>query len=267
MQSSVSEASGRDRLDEAESLSREAIDMLERHYQRDHWLTGHLYSNLSVVKTKQGDVEEAGELLAESVRIMESTLGENHPAVAAPLSNLGRNLLRQKKYAESEVVYERAIAVARECFGDESIYVSHPVFGYADLCLETGRYAEAERAALEAWELRRNALGPESSLVVETRVRIAVIQAAAGRDDEAVVHLDGAIADARDGFPETTVVLASALLERARQGRDRGESREEIEPLLIEALDLRRETLGDEDERTVEVREELAVLRGPTTPR
>ncbi len=261
MQSDVSEASGRERLDEAEGYLREAVDMLERHLGPDHWKVGHYYSNLSVVKTKQGDIPAAGELLERSVALIRKALGERHPMVAAPLSNLARNLLRQKRYAESESLYVEAIAVARECFGTGSVYVSHPVFGFADLCFESGRYGDAEKAALEAWKLRHDALGAENSLVVETRVRIAAIQAAAGRRTEALAVLDGAIEEARRGLPETTVVLASALLERAKQGRAAGHRRAGIEPYLTEALNIRREQLGEDDERTAEVRNELAGVR------
>ena len=261
MQWSVSEPSGRERLEEADRHLAEAVELLERHLGPDHWRVGQAYSNQSVVKTKLGDTEAAGDLLSRSVDVIRASLGPRHPTLAAPLSNLARNFLRRERHANAESVYVEAIAVARECFGDSSIYVSHPVFGLADLCFETGRYQEAETAAREAWRLRDAALGPENSIVVETRVRIAEIQAAAGRRAEALSMLDGAIADARGGLPETAVVLASALVERARQGREAGEPRRVVEPLLREALDIRQEQLGDDDERTIEVRDVLARVR------
>jgi serine/threonine-protein kinase len=261
MQWSVSEPSGRERLEEADRLLAEAVELLERDLGPDHWRVGQAYSNQSVVKTKLGDIEAAGGLLSRSVDIIRASLGNRHPTVAAPLSNLARNFLRQKRHAEAESVYVEAIAVARECFGDSSVFVSHPVFGLADLCFETGRYGEAETAAREAWRLRDAALGPGNSIVVENRVRIAEIQAAAGRRAEALATLDGAVADARGGLPETAVVLATALLERAGQGREAGEPRAVIEPLLREALKIRRERLGDEDERTVAARDALARVR------
>jgi tetratricopeptide (TPR) repeat protein len=264
MRSSLAEAAGEERLAEADSLLTEALEMYRATVGDENWLVGYAYSNLSVVKTKEGDIETAGELLAESVRVTRLALGDDHPRLAAPLSNLARNLLRQKRYDEAETAYAEALAVARECFGEHHLYVSHPLTGYADLYAETGRYEEAVRAAREGWEIRRDVLGASHSLVIETRVQLAGILAMAGRHDDAIAHLDAAIADARSGLPDTRAVLASALLGRAREGNEIGEDRTAVEPLLDEALAIRLEEYGDDDERTREVREvrERAVAAG-----
>jgi tetratricopeptide (TPR) repeat protein len=260
MQSNLAETANQERLAEAEALLTESLEMLQRTLGESHWRVGIAYSGLSVVKTKQGDIEAAGETLQEAVRITREAVGENHPALAAPLSNLARNLLRQKRYDEAAVVYDEAIAVARHCFGEKHQYVSHPLAGYGDLCTETGRLDEAERAISEAWEIRRDTFGEHHSLVVETRVQLAGVIAAEGRGTDAIAMLDGAVGDARGGLPDTRTVLASALLARARQGRLVGESADALAPMLDEARGIREDEYGAEDPRAAEVREEIVSL-------
>lgn len=261
----VAEVAGSERLAEAEACMREANEMIRRTVGEDSWLVATSSSNLSVVLTKQGDIEGAGELLAESVRIARAKFGDRHPVLAAPLSNLAWNLLRQKRYEEAEAVYADAISVARECFGARHPNVAHPVAGRAQLYYETERYPEAEAAAREAWGIRHDALGASHSLVVETRVQIADVLAAAGRAVEAAALLDSAITDARGGLPQTRTVLATALVTRAKRARDLAEPASAVEAFLAEALAIREEEYGAEDDRVVEVRGELASVRGEPT--
>jgi tetratricopeptide (TPR) repeat protein len=246
------------RHEEAEAAFREAADMYIATLGGDHWLVGRAYVNLANAKTGQGDLEEAGRLLDEAVRIMTAALGENHPALGAPLTQRARNLLNRGLLDEAEAAYRETLAMHRATFGNEHPYTSYPAEGLAGTLERLGRLEEAEALRREVLEIRTGAFGPSHSVTVDSRFRVALVLARRAKTRDAARELDTAAEDGRKGLPATAGVLSDVLLERARLGRRIGDDPDDVRALLAEALEIRAETFGPDDDRTGEVRDELA---------
>jgi eukaryotic-like serine/threonine-protein kinase len=242
---------------EAESLQLEAKEIFTRHLGPDHYFVARIYNNLSVTRNVMGDVEGAVRYLDEAIRLMKRSLGEKHPALFSLMNNRGTYLLDLDRSEEAEAAYRDALSLGRETLGSGNADLAFALVGIGLACQNQRKLAEAEAALREAWALRIEKLGATHSKTVDTRRRLAAIERERGRIADARRTLDGAIEDAHAGLPATRRVLATALLDRTRLGRNAGEDAEALEPLLREALDIRREELGEEDSLTVEIRAEL----------
>ena len=252
---------------EAESLQLEAAEIFKQHLGPDHYFVGRIYNNLSVTRNAMGDVEGAIRYLDDAIRVMRIDLGEKHPALMSLIVNRGSYMLALERLTKAEEAYREALALGREALGSTHPDVAFALLGLGLTCQDLGKLDEAEEAIREAWTIRRDKLGAAHSRAVEARRRLAGVEKDQGRIADALTTLDGAVEDARAGLPATKRVLATVLLDRARLGRQAGETTASLEPLLREAMEIRRTEHGENDPLTAEVRGELEEVLASAQPR
>jgi len=109
------------KLDEAEPLMREALEMKRRTLGDSHPDTLSSINNLGLLLKGQGKLSEAEPLMREALEGKRRTLGDLHPSTLGSINNLASFLQDQGKLNEAETLYREAVSGAKKTLG-----VEHP---------------------------------------------------------------------------------------------------------------------------------------------
>jgi class 3 adenylate cyclase/tetratricopeptide (TPR) repeat protein len=172
----VSNLIGRLRLDEAETLLRQAMELAE--HSGSIVGRGVAFRFLGFLQLERGELEEAEAALEQSVEL----LGEADAAWS-----LGRSLnyaawvaRRRGKPQRAEKLFRESIRILKPIEDRATLCESQR--GLAELLVELGRIDEAETFALAA----RETVGPEDATsIATTTAALGLVRAAQGRDEEA----------------------------------------------------------------------------------
>lgn len=99
------------RQDEAESLLRESVPVLERTVGRDHVDVAAALNNLAAICQRRGLIDEAEHYYRRALSIKEHHNGPDHPELTPTLNNLAMLLDERGQLAESARLYQRAFAI------------------------------------------------------------------------------------------------------------------------------------------------------------
>jgi tetratricopeptide (TPR) repeat protein len=219
---------------EAEGLLREALDIIEKTWGRDHPDYEMALLTLGCVLSEQGRYIEAEGFLRQALAIADQMLSLDHPG--ASLHALAELLLNQGRDSEAEALLRQSLAVTVQALGPE-----HPSSLRELLALAT-MWARGERDQ-EAEPLLREVL--------------AVTERALGREHRAYASALCALSEVlenRGHYAEAEEILCHAIdiLERTwgRFHPDYAESQQRLAEVLehqgrlVEAEGLRRQSLG-----------------------
>jgi len=117
------------REEEALSVLRQALAILERRPNERLWSQGDILNNISIAY--EGD--EAVAWLARAAEVRERGLGPDHPKVGDTYYNLGNVLAQSRRFEESNAYLERAIRTYKLAHAGHQVRFGreHPDFGYA----------------------------------------------------------------------------------------------------------------------------------------
>ncbi len=131
-------------MEEAERLSREALQVDESHHGPSHPFVARDLKILAGVFAKTGRLQDAESLLRKALEVDEKCMGSNHPYVARDLKELA-GLLRELSSAEGlEVLYRRALEIDQGWYAPDSEVVLEDLLLAADANLKRGRGDRAE---------------------------------------------------------------------------------------------------------------------------
>jgi tetratricopeptide (TPR) repeat protein len=159
------------RLDEAEEMFEEALDIvrsrLGRKHRKQHLLIASYRNDLAVVYEGQGRYDESAEALAEVREIMALKLGEDHPSFGTVTSNLARVQMRLGRLDEAVRLYLVAITIAAQT--QRPLQVASRRRRLAAVYRLQGRLADAEVNLKIARDLYERELSPDhpKALAVE----------------------------------------------------------------------------------------------------
>ncbi len=195
-----------DRLDEAETLYRQALGMFDAlpDEERDALDVASTRNKLGLLLAKSGRYEEAEQWLREALEFRRGHYEDQpHQHLATSLANLGTCLRELGKFAESEELLRDALAMRVRVFGDErpTTIVSMNLLGL--LLRDRGDYAAAEQVLRRAHDLRVKALGTEPhEFVAISKHNLAVVLIALREYEEAEQLLLDAIEISQAVFPD-----------------------------------------------------------------
>ncbi len=132
-----------ERLGEAESLAREALDMCRRLEGDDSASTLSKMNNLASVLNAEKKYDEGTGMLREVVAKSRKTLGDNHPDLASKISNLGASFLGLRNYAEAEPLLIEGVERQRRARGPTHPSTLTAVNNLAYLYYYKGQFEEA----------------------------------------------------------------------------------------------------------------------------
>ena len=102
----------------------EALNIVQRTFDKDHPQVAQLLSNLASLYYKQERYEEAESLYLQALKLKRKYLGNGHPDLVLNLNNLAFLYQVQKKYVESISLYSEAIDIANRNLGAEHPHTS-----------------------------------------------------------------------------------------------------------------------------------------------
>lgn len=215
--------------------------------------------NLALMLAELGDLESAREHSDHAVGIAERLYDRPHRLLASTLNSAGSIAAKRGERERAIAFYLRAIEVYEGSLGPD-----HPDLAYSLRNLAAERIAEGDlREALalytRALRIREPALGPRHTLVASSWLDVAEVQ----RDLGSLVAAEAAARRALDiyrqqpgGHPQTAPTLLDLGEILVRAGRAT-----EAEPLLAEALAIRKAKLQPGDPAIAEAEAALAKVR------
>ncbi len=139
------------RLDESESLIREALAIQTKSNREAHPATADLLHTLSLVLEKRKKLPEAEEAIEESVRMRRKLWGENNVMLADPLARLAQVLVVENKLDEAEATLRECITILEKSFGTGNLRMTGYHMGtLTELLHRRKKWREAE-ASVKDW--------------------------------------------------------------------------------------------------------------------
>ncbi len=242
------------RLDEAFVHYRDALEIQQRLLGADDPQVAMSLNHMGNVEIERGDLVAAAEYVTRSYELRRRVLGERHPKVAASVNNLAAIALKQGLPQRALEHAEQALAIVAGSGGDEEL-VGLSVAAAAARAM--GRDRGATGFLQRLLTLREASSPPQPRAVAEVRTRLAADAEARGAIDEALVHLEAAIAlqlrtdrsaAARSLLEAARLERGAGRLERSENALDRAarlaRAIEPDDPALLAAIAEARDSTG-----------------------
>ena len=231
------------RLDEAEALFGQALEIDNRVLGPDHPSVSNRLNNLASVLRDRGRLEEAEALFRQALEIDNRVLGPDHPSVSNRLNNLASVLRDTGRFDEAEALFRQALEIDNRVLGPDHPSVSNRLNNLASVLRDTGRFDEAEALFRQAFEIDNRVLGPDHPSVSNRLNNLASVLRDMGRLDEAEALFRQALEiDNRVLGPDHPSV-SNRLNNLASVLRDTGRF-DEAEALFRQALEIDSRVLG-----------------------
>ncbi|MFO0839173.1 MAG: tetratricopeptide repeat protein [Phycisphaerae bacterium] len=196
--------------------------------------------------------------MRQALATRERELGRQHADVASSLSNLAQALrAKSGRNDEAEQLVRRVLA-ERGRLGERDPSVLACLQMLGQILRDRGAFPEAEAALRDAIELAKRASGPTGRDAVTAMGNLAALLRVSGKSEESEALVAKAIRAARV-LPEQFQDLAELLQIQADVLTDSGDLKR-AEPLIREALDIRRKRLGRQHPRTLSSMNRLSTL-------
>lgn len=176
-----------DRLDEAQVILRDVLDIDRRKRGADHTFVGNDLQNLGRLAFRRQDYAQAEKYCNEALSIYRArNLRPGHDLIAATLTMLGRTKLELGRAAEAEATLTQAVQSWKLEYGEKSpgYALARASLGRA-LALQK-RFAEAEPALIESYPiLSQSSRGVDHEVANVVRRWIEDLYRATGRPEAA----------------------------------------------------------------------------------
>jgi tetratricopeptide (TPR) repeat protein len=172
------------RAEEAETLYKESLAVIEKGLPGDPILAGSL-NNLAQFYRTRHRLPEAAELFNRALAIYVARYGDNHTLTATVINNLAGTYLSESRFDAAEPLYRRGLAASEKLLGPEHYGVAISLDWLAQTSFHQKRYAEAESQLKRGIAIAEKATGPDSQLVVRLLDHMISAVKAQGREQEA----------------------------------------------------------------------------------
>ncbi len=148
-------------LEEADALSREALDILQRRLTAEDRRVLSAMNVRAGILAARGDGGAAEQLYLELLDRQRSALGADHPALAMTYNNLGFLYRRQERLEEALTAYQRSQALQVPAFGADHPNTVRLWLNLASVLSDLGKPDETEAILRRVVDIRRAASPPE----------------------------------------------------------------------------------------------------------
>jgi CHAT domain-containing protein len=224
---------------------------------KDHPYYASVVFTLGWMREEAGEYVQAEALHREALAVRQRALGVKHIDYARSLNQLGWVLQTLNDAKKAEPLHRQALEVVRGAVGEGHEEYARTLNFLALAVQELGDLDQAEPLFQQALHIHERAGGKESTDYLTALNNLALLQKARGRIDEAErtfrLALEG-LGRRKSADPInyalTTANLAQLLQDQGRHA--------DAEPLLVEALAIRRGALGDNHTLTIQTLKQLA---------
>ncbi|TVQ08996.1 MAG: serine/threonine protein kinase [Balneolaceae bacterium] len=152
------------------------------------------HANTARTNFGAGRLEEAAETYREVIAIFREEYGNDNFYIVGLLQSYGGVYLRMEDYAGAETVIRESLEHSERLLPAGHIRQAYPLKGLADALRGQARYAEALNYADRAYQIRSEALPANNPDLMTTRYTLGMCLWHLGRQDEALPHLQNALA-------------------------------------------------------------------------
>jgi len=249
--------------DLAEANVLKALEVIDLKHNRDYLEYTPAYINALETQARlygiKGLFDEAEYTLGRSRKLISKSvtpLGDEM-STAKELSTL---LIQLGKYSETEKLLDKLMVEYEALFGKNSIRLIEPLVDKGRILLAKGDYTEADRVARRANELAVTVYGDKSTKSAPTQKLLGDINYTLGDYDKAQENLIKAVASQENQFGRNHIEVAKSLSQLALIKFHKGDEKETVEKLMIEARDIMAAKLGKENPQYAEILKNVAVL-------
>jgi len=222
---------------ESETLFADALEMQVAIFGKDHSAVAATLDAWGVILASQRRFDEADSRYREVLGIcLRGKLTDE--VCPRARNNLGQALYRRSRYAEAEQQMRIALDERRQLFGADHPSIAYSLSTLANVAAVQGKHADAVTLSGEALGIldrTGHAGSREASLI---RYGYAQALALAGRDDEALMEIDRALADWRRLSPDGHAREVGMLVQKAQSLRSLGRT-DALRASVDEAIALR----------------------------
>ena len=209
------------RLEEAEQLVRQGLEMTKRHLPPNHPAVGRATAALGIVLENRGDYNQAIKVLEEAVRL------QSRPDVAeaelgSTLSELANCYFYVDRYDLSETINQRVLAMDRRIYGERHPQVANDLINLGAIQYELSHYPIAEKYQREALDITQGFYGKDHPETASAMTMLARTLINEPRLDEAADLLKGALVIMEHAYGKTHPRVAGALNELGRVAEKQG---------------------------------------------
>ncbi|MES2671453.1 MAG: tetratricopeptide repeat protein [Pseudomonadota bacterium] len=250
------------KMEQAESLTRDAIEGSRRLFGDAHERTLGKICNASLILMENGRYDDAEAILRNAIRDALPIYGEETEIVANLKRNLGLVFMRQGRFAESESIYMKLSVIDRKLLGEDHPETNKGLSKAAMSMAHQGMFDEAETLFRKVLDSRRRTLGDSHRNTLGTTMYLANVLMLKG-DLDAAEALDKPTLDAvRRVHGDDDPLTLSAISEMGAIAHARSD-REQAENLLRKALAGQRSVKGitDAEEMLITLDRLVLVLR------
>ena len=242
-----------------EALLLEALEVGANLTGEDRGLIAVIYSNLSIQRGNQGDIDGAVDYLQKSIEEFRRLPGEPGANLAAGLSNLGSFMTIKGEYARAETVLRESQDLYRKTVGEKHLFTTMSTIYLADNYCEQGDFSRALEEVNRALALQREILQEghvdfARSWTILGKILTRTGEPARGEDHlrRALELRTRALKPGHWRLAETQGALGENLTSQKRYA--------EAEPLLVESHGKFNASLSGRDPRTQQARRRLVAL-------
>jgi len=246
------------RLDEAESLLQQALDIRLEHRPETAELA-ESYNNLALLHATVDRNDLAREYYDRAIVLRRRVLGEDHPTTSFSLTNLASLLVQTGRAEEALPAFREALAIRRNAFGPAHPAVASVYYqlGWAHANLE--RHDEARDYYEQALAIRRETMGDSHPSVAVLYNALASVARAQGSHAESLGLLERALTIYRNSYGDSHHDIALVLANLGATHMVLGNV-EQAADLLQRALAMNRSELGERHHQVADNLKALAEL-------
>jgi hypothetical protein len=249
--------------DKAEGNINKAIEILDMKINRDYveWLPAtvsvfqtqaRLFGIKGLFDEAENNIKRTGELIRKS----EVPVGDELSS-AREMSTL---YIQLGRYSATDKLLNELLFEYERIFGANALRLIDPLVDKGRIFLAKGDYTETEKVALRANKLAVASYGEVSTKTAPTQKLLGDLYYTMGDFDKAEKNVAMAIASQEKQFGRNHIEVAKSLSQLALIKFYKGDTRQHVEKLMLEARDIMANKLGKENPQYAEVLKNVAVL-------
>ncbi|MFN8290135.1 MAG: CHAT domain-containing tetratricopeptide repeat protein [Chitinophagaceae bacterium] len=246
--------------DTAEKLLLESKERTARSPGEDHPYYVTALNNLAALYQTLGQYVKAEPLYQQAKEIRKKLLGENHPSYALSLNNLATLYHETGQYAKAIPLYLQAAEIWKRSLGTRHYYYAMVLNNLAAVYEDQKLYAKAEPLYLEARDIRKAVFGENHNDYATSLNNLAGLYANIGQYTRAESLVLQANAIWKRIVKDDNPMIALGMNNLAAIYRKGQLKLKEAEQLYLQAIERRKQQLGENHPLTAETENDLALL-------
>jgi hypothetical protein len=247
--------------EKAEVAIKKAIQILVEKRKEDKYVGAYIHAIETEAKLYgiKGLFDEAEDNLERSAKLISKAdvVLSSEVSSSEELSSL---LIQLGRYFDADDILDTQIPEYEKLYGKQSLRLIEPLVNKGRILLAKGDYTEAERITLRANAIAVKTYGDISTKTAPTQKLLADIYYTLGDYDKAEINAEKAIRSQEKQFGRMHIEVAKSISQFALIKFYKGDNRQEIEKLMIEARDIMAAKLGKENPQYAEILKNVAVL-------